>query len=385
MDAALQRDSDVPLYLQITEILKQKIVQGGIAPDKNLPAEPELCEHFGVARGTIRQALSKLESEGYVRREQGRGTFVVWGIKRSLTQQLVGNQIGFVVPYVRDSFMASILLGAERAASEHKLSITFKHVENDVRRQAEVLDDLAAQRLAGILLYPVNSEGDDTVQRLILSGYPMVLVDRYLRKTPSDFVMSDHFGGALRATQHLILLGHQRIGFVSWRDASISLEHREAGYRQALTEMGIPYDSALTVEVESYPRILSEPLQTLFNRELGITAVMAANDQIALAVYQTARKNGVRVPEDLALVGFDNLDFTAHLDTPLTTVEQPTFEIGQTAVETLVRRINDENMAPQRVILPTKLIVRQSCGAHLRLRAVGEGETGQALTLKGTH
>lgn len=365
MGNSLQRDSDTPLYLQITEILKQKILHGEIVPGDNLPAEPELCDLFGVARGTIRQALSKLENEGFVRREQGRGTFVVWGARRSMTQQLVGNQIGFVVPYVRDSFVATILLGAERAASAHNLSITFKHVENDVQRQAEVLQNLVEQQLAGILLYPVNSDGDDTIRHLLQSGYPLVLVDRYLRGIPSDYVMSDHFGGMLRATQHLIQLGHRRIGFVSWRDPSISMEHRAAGYRQALVEMGTPYDPVLTVVVESYPRILAEPLHRLLNRALGVTAVAAANDQIALAVYQAARQMGLRVPEDLALVGFDNLDFTQHLDTPLTTVEQPAFEIGQTAVEALVRRINDENTPPQRIVLPTRLIIRQSCGATL--------------------
>lgn len=365
MNNSLQRDGEIPLYLQITEILKQKIVRGEIAPEENLPAEPDLCNQFGVARGTIRQALSKLENEGYVRREQGRGTFVVWGTKRSMIQQLGGNQIGFVVPYVRDSFVASILLGAEQAASERNLSITFKHVQNDVQRQAEVLEELVEQRLAGILLYPVNSNADSTIRHLLQSGYPLVLVDRYLRGVSADFVMSDHFGGMLRATQHLIQLGHRRIGYVSWRDPSISLEHRAVGYRQALTEMGIPYDPALTIEVEGYPQIVIEPLQGLLNRGLGITALVAANDQIALAVYQAARQMGLRVPEDLALVGFDNLDFTQHLDTPLTTVEQPTYEIGQTAVDMLFRRINDETTPPQRHILPTRLIIRQSCGACL--------------------
>jgi len=364
MDHSLQRSSDIPLYLQIAEILKQRILRGEIVPGENLPAEPELCELFGVARGTIRQALSKLENEGFVRREQGRGTFVVWGIKRSVTHQLVGNQIGFVVPYVRDSFVASILLGAEHAASKHNLSITFKHVQNDVQRQSQVLEDLVEQQLAGILLYPVNSEGDHTLHHLLRSGYPIVLVDRYLRGFPTDFVMSDHFGGMLRATQHLIELGHERIGFVSWKDPSISLEHRASGYRQALLEMGLVYDPALTIEVESYPRILIEPLRVLLNPDLGVTAIVAVNDQIALAVYQTARQMSLRIPEDLALVGFDNLDFTQHLDTPLTTVEQPAFEIGQAAVEALVRRINDDSTPPQRIILPTRLIIRQSCGAQ---------------------
>ena len=364
----LQRDGGVPLYLQISEILKRRILSGEFPPGSSLPAEPDLRKEFGVARGTIRQALSKLETEGFVRREQGRGTFVIWGDKRPQAQGLSGNQIGFVVPYVRDSFVSTILLGVESAASEQNLSVTFKHVQNSPKRQSEVLQELVDQRLAGILLYPVNSERDETILRLLKSKYPLVMVDRYLRGVMTDWVMSDHFGGALRATQHLIELGHKRIGLVSWRDPSVSLDHRAAGYRLALIEMGLAFDPDLTCVVESYPSIVIEPLCAFLSAESGVTAIFAVNDQIALAVYQAARRLNLRIPDDLALVGFDNLDFTQHLDVPLTTVEQPAFDIGRHAVEALVGRIDHPAMAPQQIIVPTRLIIRESCGARLAER-----------------
>ena len=363
MDVSLQRDSGVPLYMQVAEILKQRIFSGEYSPGSSLPGEAELSQEFGVARGTIRQTLSMLENEGLVRREQGRGTFVMWGERGSRANGLTSSQIGFVVPYVRDSFVSTILLGAERAASEQNLSVTFKHVHNDPARQDEVLAELVNQRLAGIILYPVDSVRLDFVGHLLKTGFPLVVVDRYLPGGCLDYVMSDHFGGALRATQHLIGLGHRRIGLISWRDPAISLEHRILGYRQALSEVGLEYSPDLVCEVEGYPTVEIGPLCEFLSAESGVTAVFAVNDQIALAVYKAARQLGRRIPDDLALVGFDNLDFTMHLDVPLTTVEQPAFEIGRQAVQTLVHRIENPDAEAQRIILPTRLIVRRSCGA----------------------
>jgi len=362
----LQRDSGVPLYAQVSEILIQRILNGDWAPGASLPAEPELCAEFGVARGTLRQALSRLETMGYVRRERGRGTFVANRGDRGRAQGLPGRQIGFIVPYVRDSFVPAILLGVERAAADHELSVTFKHVENDHVRQGDVLEALAGQGLAGVVLYPVDSVHVEPVKRLTYAGYPIVLVDRYLSGVASDYVISDHFGGSVRVMQHLIELGHRRIGFVYWRDPAISMEHRKAGYFQAIAEAGIASDPALVCEVEGYPTVDLESLRAYLSGHADLTAVFAANDQIALAVYQAARKIGLRIPHDLALVGFDNLDFTMHLDVPLTTVEQSAFEIGRRAVETLLWRVQHPSGPWQQVIVPTRLVVRRSCGAYLR-------------------
>src|SRR5690606_38770329 len=170
----------------------------------------------------------------------------------------------------------------------------------------------------------------------------------------------------LRATQHLIQLGHERIAYVSWRDPSVSLEHRAAGFQRALVEAGLAYDPALTCEVEGYPTVASDTIAEFLTGHPEVTAIFAANDQIALGAYQAARQLGRRIPHELALVGFDNLDFTMHLDVPLTTVAQPAAEIGQQAVKALVRRINGQVDDWQQIILPTRLVIRRSCGAYLK-------------------
>jgi DNA-binding GntR family transcriptional regulator len=122
LNASLQRGSGIPLYLQLSELLKQRLLSSEWTSGSTLPSELELCEEFGVARGTVRQALGELESAKYIRRVQGHGTIVIWGDEPSQPRRISDNQIGLVVPYVRDSFVSTILLGMERSAAEKGLS-----------------------------------------------------------------------------------------------------------------------------------------------------------------------------------------------------------------------------------------------------------------------
>lgn len=359
----LDRSSAIPLYVQLSQIIKQRILAGDWQEaGGQLPTEPELSAEFEIARGTVRQALSQLESEGIVRRERGRGTFIA--LRSPTIAARSAEHIGFVVPYVRDSFITTILHGVERMAADHNISVTFKHVENNPDQQTAALYDLVEQNAAGIILYPTDSAPHDSVRDLLQSRYPMVLIDRYLRGIYSDYVIADHFGGALQAVQHLLALGHERIGFVNWHDDAISMAHRAAGYRQAIIESGFSDDRLSMCEVESYPEIDDSPLYDFLQQSPAPTAIFCANDQIALAVYRMARKLGMNVPGDLALVGFGDIDLVAYLDVPLTTVAQPTYDIGQEAVRLLIQRIEQPSLDWQRLILPTRLIVRASCGAH---------------------
>jgi DNA-binding LacI/PurR family transcriptional regulator len=216
------------------------------------------------------------------------------------------------------------------------------------------------------VLYPVDSTPVEPLVKLIRSGYPIVLADRYLRGVASDYVMSDHFGGALRATQHLIQLGHERIGFISWIDPAVSLEHRAAGYQRALMEAGLPSDPTIVCTVEGYPVVSIDPIRIFLSEHPEITAIFAANDQIALGVYRAARQIGKSIPYNIAIVGFDDLDFTSHLDVPLTTVAQAVHDIGRTAVQLLIRRIRQPLEEWQQAVLPTRLVIRRSCGAYLK-------------------
>lgn len=375
MPTILQRNSNAqPLHAQVAAILKQRILNGLWRDGDNIPTEKELCAEFDVARGTVRQALQSLESEGYLRREQGRGTFVRLGEPNAAPNSPPARRLAFVVPYVRDSSVSTILIGFQQVAEQADYVVIFNHVNNDARQQEAVIARHVREGIAGIALYPVDSDHISPVERIVQSGYPLVLIDRYLKGISTDYVMSDHFGGALRSLHYLLDQGHERIGFVSWMSPATSMEHRYLGYLQALRERGIEPEPSLVCTVEGYPTVDLTPLEAYLSAPYRPTAIFAANDQIAVALYRAAASVGLSVPEDLSIIGFDNLDISAHVDPPLTTVAQPFLKIGQTAAEVLIHRIEGDHQYLRQITIAPDLVVRASCAPLVRQK-VGSSPT----------
>jgi GntR family transcriptional regulator of arabinose operon len=357
-----------PRYIQVANVIRQKIQDGVWEDGDAIPPEKTLCEQFGIARGTMRQALQLLESEGYLWREQGRGTFVRLGNSQATVHEQnrhLAYVLAFVVPYIRDSSVSTILVGFQQVAEKAGYSVVFNHVNNDLQQQQEVINKLVQQGVAGIALYPVDSESGTGIDKLVRHQYPIVLVDRYLKNLSTDYVMSDHFGGALRGVHYLLNEGHRRVGFVTWLSPAVSMDHRMLGYIQALREREIPLDDDLICQVEGYPTINLTSLINYLRNENRPTAVFAANDQIAIALYRAAAAVGLRIPEDLSVIGFDNLDMSPHLDPPLTTVAQQFLVIGRQAAQVLLTRIRGEAIPLQQITLSPELIVRQSCASRV--------------------
>jgi GntR family transcriptional regulator of arabinose operon len=355
-----------PLYMQIYTELKERIESGEWSYGAMLPSEHELCDVYGVSRGTVRQVLAKLEGEGLIRRERGKGTFIARHGVQPTQSELISQSISFIVPYVRDSFVPSILLGLENVARANGFTVSFHHVENDPEKQVTALRKAVHQGVAGIVLYPVNSSvATPTLNNLVRKRFPLVLVDRYIRGLYADYVVSDNFGGGVFATQHLLSLDHRRIAFLSWVEMATSMEHRRLGYRHALVEAGIEPDPDLEWEVIGYPEVDHEALKDYFLQPERPTAIFTANDQLALTAQRVAHSLNIQIPDDLALVGFDNLDISAHLDIPLTTVAQRPFDMGCAAGELILCQIRERTGCTQRRILPVHLILRRSCGVKI--------------------
>lgn len=352
----INRNSERPLYQQLYETFKNNILDGNWTDQ--LPPETELCETYDVSRGTLRQALSLLETDGYLSRERGRGTFITQN-NRSKQATSVVSSLAFIVPYVRGPFVTSILAGIEHATTEAGYPLVFRHVSNDLKQQASALQDLKDGMYGGVILYPIDSIFNEQVKQLVEKQFPLVLVDRYLHGIDTDYAIADNFNGGIQATQHLLSLGHRRIGFVTWDDDASSLQHRELGYRQAMSEYQLPIPDNLVAKVSSYPDSDIKPL-VAYLKENDITAIVAANDQIAIALFRIVSDMGLSVPDDISIVGFGNLEEIAYVNTPLTTVSLPAHDIGYTAGKLLIDRLNNQNLPPQRVILSTQLMVRGS-------------------------
>lgn len=365
--ASLDPASPQPLYLQLTDYLRRQIDTGVWQPNNRLPPEVELAAQFDVSRGTVRQAMDLLVNQGLLQRIPGKGTFVTSFSARSRSQL-----IGIVVPYLRDSLITDVLWGAESVLRHNGYSLIFCHSEGNLQLELAQIEQLQREGVGGLILFPVAAVGEAALLTQILRPQlPLVIIDRRLPYLAASHVVADNVGGGYRAVQHLLELGHRRIACISLPERPSSIEERIRGYEQALREARILPLAAVTLAIGSHPSQDSVPYYTAaeltpIDQLLGVgeppTALFCVNDFIALGVMQHVLARGLRVPNDLAIAGFDDIALAPYMPVPLTTVAQPKYEIGVQAAQLLLDRIASDKQDHREIILPTKLVIRASTG-----------------------
>lgn len=360
-------------YSQLVQLFRAQILNGTLEAGTRLPTEHEIAEQHAVSRGTVRQAMTMLVNEGLIERVQGRGSTV---LARSAPSDVPAERrIGLVLNRPGAQLELDILVGVEQAARARAYRVTFIYTNDRIEQLAPDIAYLREDRAVGIIISLDNDiTRDEAIAQLQHNGLPTVLVDRYMAEQDSDHVAADNHGGGFRATEHLLILGHTRIGFVYTSVGTLkttSIRDRLRGYRHALEAYAVPYDESLVLCCPypiPPPIEAPEALSAYVARSGGPTAIFAVHDQVALHVLQAARQAGRRVPEDLALVGFDDLAYAAHLTPPLTTVAQNRTELGIRAANLLIDRIEGLAGPYQHIEVPTNLIIRESCGARLRVQ-----------------
>lgn len=373
-------------YGELVSYIRARIRDQTFPPGTRLPTEMALAHEHHISRSTVRQALHMLEQAGLVERIQGSGTFVRQ-LSAALPALSAARRIGVVLTYAGDQLNMELLIGIDQAAKARSYTVSFSYSLDNAAQQDRNLAQLRADGMAGLILFPVSIKSESPmIAQLQADGLPIVFIDRYLASKAgyvSDYVVADNVAGGYRATEHLLVIGHTRIGFIYNKGtlSTTSVRDRYEGYRKALRDYGVPDDPQL---IFAYPGMyeLSDGTAALpFLAGLARpSAVFVSNDLQALVLYQTAHRCGLRVPEDLAVVSFDDLSFAGYLNPPLTTVAQPRVEIGRRATEILIERIEGDTQAPCQVILPTQLVVRDSCGARLRIQqSIGRAQQGEPV------
>jgi DNA-binding LacI/PurR family transcriptional regulator len=360
-------------YAQLISHFREQILDGSLPAGTRLPTELDLAEKHQISRGTVRQAMSALVNEGLLERVRGRGTFVrpLPPAATILSPRASERRIGLVLAHSSGSQLdLDILIGVEHAAKSRGYQVSFAYAEENLEELDRDIARLRADLVAGLIIFPVSDATyDESIWRLSADKIPFVLVDRYFPALDSDYVVADNVGGGYRATEHLLILGHSRVGFVYSPKGSLlttSVHDRWQGYRRALHEYGQRYDEALMFEWPEGAH--TDETDRMLLREGRPSAIFAVNDAVALELLRAAQRVGLRVPEDLALIGFDDLNFAAHLSPPLTTVAQPRMDVGLRAGHLLINRIEGHSGPSHHIELPTSLIVRESCGARQRVR-----------------
>lgn len=320
----------------------------------------DIAEELGLSSSTVSRALNNKGRVSAKTQQKILKVATKLGYRpsmagRSLVTQRSGN-IGFLVSKHQllsdGSFYEEVMEGAEAIASEHSYRFFFSRDAVETAPQF-----IAEGRVDGMIL-----AGCEIPAQLILDvkqQLPVVIVDDHVEGI--DSVMIDNVGGAREAVTHLLQLGHRRIGFVTETLDNLSFSERFEGYKQALDAHGIPFSDVLVAEGIPGANCGYVALQRLLQRARP-TAVFAANDEAAAGAIRAIKESNMRVPKDIAVVGFDDGALAPHTEPPLTSVRVFRRTMGQWAATRLLQLLEDPNSPPVQIEVSTKLVIRGSCG-----------------------
>jgi LacI family transcriptional regulator len=324
----------------------------------------DVADEAGVSYATVSRVINNKDHVSPEKRERVLHAMAQLGYVANVqARSLAGGAsrvVGLLVDYLSSSYMDEIIRGIDGALDAENYDLMLYTTHRRKTKESAYVTKLTRRLADGLLLIlPRNPAAylDTLYQR----QFPHVLID-YLsdgQNVPS--VSTTNFRGSYDAMTFLLSLGHRRIGFITGTLEFGCARHRLDGYKAALKEYGIPFDPQLVCEGDFMQPQGYQCAQRLLSLSVPPTAIFASNDTMAFGVMEAARERGLRLPEDLSIVGFDDIPQASHVHPPLTTVRQPLEEMGQRAAMLLLHYIAHPNAEIERIELPTELIIRESC------------------------
>jgi len=269
------------------------------------------------------------------------------------------NTVGIIVPNVSNPFFGELIQGAERAASENGYQIIILNSGYSREKTLKDIMVLQSRDVDGIIMSTADID-EKTLDYLHDNQVPFVLMGPVQYRYPVNYVSVDNMEGARMAVQHLIDLGHEKIAYCTEKHDNYLNQLRYDGYRKALTSKGIEVDQNMYFENDVEKNVARMLLMEKGNRP---TAIFAFNDNLALSYMEALERNGVRIPEDMAVVGFDNIKFASYYAIQLTTIDNRQEEFGREGFEILMDILKNDGKKTQQIITKPQLVVRRSCGA----------------------
>lgn len=268
--------------------------------------------------------------------------------------------IGLVLPDIQNPFYVDVVRGVEEVAYQQNFSVMIGNFDQDERKEKIFLEVLQSESIDGLIVAPSRGR-DQHLRKLIEDGYHAVCIDRGLVGIDVDVVKVNNEEGAFNAIDYLVSLGHTRIAHITGHPAIPTTRERIAGYERSMRKHGISIDPDLIRNSDSSYQSGADLMQELLDLPDPPTAIFAANNLLTLGALKTIHENKVSIPDDISIVGFDDMYWSVSLNPPLTAVRQSGYDIGSKAAKLLLHRIAHPDHATSSVVLDTELIIRQSC------------------------
>jgi LacI family transcriptional regulator/LacI family repressor for deo operon, udp, cdd, tsx, nupC, and nupG len=279
--------------------------------------------------------------------------------KRLRSKSISSNLLGVLIPDIENPFYVDVLRGIEELAYNNNYAIIMCNFGQDEKKEKLYLEILQSEAIDGLIVAPAH-EDDPLLKKMVKEGLPVVCVDRGLKDANVDVVLVDNVTGAYNAVDYLIKSGYKRVAYIAGLKAIPSSNLREQGYRKALEENGIAFDQELVKFGNSKHESGVELCNELLKLQNPPDAIFTGNNLITLGALETIQKWKLKIPEDIAIIGFDDMQWSSSLNPPLTAVRQPAMEIGKRAVELLIQRIQDPGRSSIQMTLNTELMKRSS-------------------------
>jgi GntR family transcriptional regulator of arabinose operon len=358
-----------PKYQELFESLKADILSGRFGPGQKLPSEAALVNKTGASRITVTRAIRELQSLALVDRVAGSGTYV----RQASADESRPYLFGLLIPDLGETeIFEPICQGIANSPDTGDHALLWGQADTQATKPEQawrLCKQYIARKVAGVFFAPLEFEGEaEKVNRRILSALrdadvAVVLLDRWHSKTPErkrpDLVGINNRQAGYAATEHLLRHGCKRIGFMGHHGAQSTVSERMRGYEEALLAHGLRPAAGSELHLHSHA---AQALRNASSVE-ALEAFVCVNDRVAGELMHMFLAKGLRIPEDIRLVGIDDLAYASLLPVPLTTVRQPVREIGEAALRTMLDRLRAPHQPAREILLDGELIVRRSCGS----------------------
>ena len=267
--------------------------------------------------------------------------------------------LGLIIPDIQNPFFVDVVRGVEDYAYQHNFAVMIGNFGQDEKKEKLYLDIFQSENIDGLIVAPIHGK-DKGIENLVKKNIPVVCIDRGLTEIDVDVVKVDNENGAFNAIDHLLSNGHRRIAFISGNFTIPTYIERLSGYKKALSKYGIPYDESLVFARNSDYKSGFEIANKILELEERPTAIFSGNNLLTLGALEAIHAQNIRIPEEISIIGFDDMPWSISLNPPLTAVRQPGFDMGRKAAEMLYERMVNPEKKKENVILKTELMLRKS-------------------------